>query len=278
MSLWDWFLSLFKKKKKNMKGVCISLGLNSVDPKHYNNWKGKLYGCEYDAKDIVEITKKNGFETTLLLTLNATRSNLISELNSYSESLKANDLLVLYYSGHGGQIPDREGEEKDGKDETWCLYDGQFVDDELYYQLTKFKAGVRILVISDSCHSGTMTKDSYYEDLPLYKRMPRDLEEEVYQTNCDMYDEILHPIKQSKAIVYADVLLISGCQDNQLSSDGSRNGKFTGELLNIYKAGKTKNYFEFYTSIVKRMPPTQTPNYYFMNNDAFWKENKVFKI
>ncbi len=29
----------------------------------------------------------------------------------------------------------------------------------------------------------------------------------------------------------ASILLISGCQDNQLSADGEVNGLFTGELL-----------------------------------------------
>jgi hypothetical protein len=43
-------------------------------------------------------------------------------------------------------------------DETWCLYDGQLLDDELHGAWEKFQAGVRILVFSDSCHSGTVLK------------------------------------------------------------------------------------------------------------------------
>ena len=38
-------------------------------------------------------------------------------------------------------MPDVTGEEDDKKDETWCLFDGQLIDDELYYELSRFAAG-----------------------------------------------------------------------------------------------------------------------------------------
>jgi metacaspase-1 len=65
---------------------------------------------------------------------------------------------LLTYSGHGGQVPDTNNDEVDRVDETWCLYDRQFLDDELYYFLSKFKEGVRILVFIDCCHSGTVIR------------------------------------------------------------------------------------------------------------------------
>ena len=55
-------------------------------------------------------------------------------------------------------MPDTSGEEVDRQDETWCLWDGQLIDDELYLELSRFAAGVRVLVLSDSCHSGTVTR------------------------------------------------------------------------------------------------------------------------
>jgi metacaspase-1 len=63
--------------------------------------------------------------------------------------------------------------------------------------------------------------------------------------------------------VEASVLLISGCQDNQLSYDGPRNGRFTTELLATWRDGAFRGgYREFHRSILTRMPPDQSPNLY----------------
>jgi hypothetical protein len=66
------------------------------------------------------------------------------------------------YSGHGNQVPDLDGEEPDKLDETWCLYDGQMIDDELYRMYGALAEGVRVLILSDSCHSGTVAKGMFY--------------------------------------------------------------------------------------------------------------------
>ena len=81
--------------------------------------------------------------------------------------------FFLTYSGHGGQVPDVNGDEDDKKDETWCLYDGQLIDDELYYELSRFAAGVRILVLSDSCHSGTVTRAALMPPATIPTQRPK---------------------------------------------------------------------------------------------------------
>lgn len=60
----------------------------------------------------------------------------------------------------------------------------------------------------------------------------------------------------------ASVLLISGCQDNQLSLDGTRNGLFT-QRLRLREVGATDaagTYPDLHRRIVALMPPQQTPN------------------
>jgi peptidoglycan hydrolase-like protein with peptidoglycan-binding domain len=67
---------------------------------------------------------------------------------------------------------------------------------------------------------------------------------------------------KSAADVRATVLLVSGCQDNQLSYDGPRNGRFTTELLATWQDGAFRgDYGAFHRSILTRMPPDQSPNY-----------------
>jgi hypothetical protein len=140
------------------KGLALTIGLNLVDPNHYSGWDGQLNACEFDAEDMTEITKSKGFEVQSLLTKNATVENVTKGINKAAEKLVSGDIFMLSYSGHGGKLPDQNSDETDKTDESWCLYDRQFVYDELNNNLAEFKDGVRILVLSYSCHSGTVTR------------------------------------------------------------------------------------------------------------------------
>jgi hypothetical protein len=225
-----------------------------VSPTHYSGWDGQLCACEADANDMANIAKHNGFEAKTLLTNNATRKNVMNEISNVGSLLKSGDIFMLTYSGHGGQLPDLNDDEDDDRlDETWCLYDGMLVDDEIYNLFSKFESGVRIITLSDSCHSGTVTKEilseKVYTQINLegkesvrYRNMPRDVELRVYRDNKEFYDNILtnKELAQSIDKVKASSLLISGCLDNQLSADGPFNGLFTGTLLRVWNNGRFK--------------------------------------
>jgi hypothetical protein len=275
------------------KGLALAIGLNSVDPKHYGGWSGELNACEADAEDMANIGKSRNFKVKTLLTKAATRTKVIGEISRAARTLKSGDIFMLSYSGHGGQVPDVNNDEPDAQDETWCLYDGQLVDDEIYTQLGKFSQGVRILVFSDSCHSGTVVKLAYYQGTTAapssgtnpqgsrYRFMPPDVALRTYRANRVFYDRILRNIKKSaEETVKASGLLISGCQDNQLSADGDFNGLFTSQLLRIWKQGAFKgNYKKFHQAIVRRMPPDQTPNYFRVGRiDSKFEAQRPFTI
>lgn len=263
------------------QGLALCIGLNSVDPVHYQGWNGILNACENDAKDISKISP--GFKSTIILTKEATRDKVINEIKKAAKELKDGDLFMLYYSGHGGQIPDLDRDEPDCLDETWCLYDGEFPDDELYGLLELFEEGVRILVFSDSCHSGTIIKSKDFHRTEKVKLMPHDAAEVVYMANKDFYDGILKSEtskKRKDADIKASILLISGCQDNQFSSDGAFNSLFTWELKKAWNNGKFEgDYRKFHGKIVKEMPSDQTPNYVTLgkSNDQFERQ-KPFTI
>lgn len=112
------------------KGLALTIGLNAVDPQHYGDWSGELMACEADAEDMAEIAKSKKFQTTTLLTKNGTREKVAAEIRKAASTLKSGDMFMLSYSGHGGQVPDKNDDEPDAQDETWCLYDGELLDDE----------------------------------------------------------------------------------------------------------------------------------------------------
>jgi hypothetical protein len=258
------------------QGIALAIGLNSVDPAHYGGWSGDLNACEADADDMGAVAKSRGFSIQKLLTKGATRSKVISAIKKAAAKLKTGDMFLLSYSGHGGQLPDLNDDEPDGQDETWCLYDGEIIDDELNRLYGMFAKGVRILVFSDSCHSGTVVKMAYYSNergappIPSengslrYRFMPKDVALRTYRENKSFYDKLLTQNTKKPGVVQASIMLISGCQDNQLSADGTFNGLFTGHMLSVWKNGMFNgNYRSFHQAIVRRMPPDQTPNLFF---------------
>jgi hypothetical protein len=266
------------------KGMALTIGLNAVDPNQYAGWDGKLIACENDAQDLAEIARSRGFEVETLLTGDATRKNVMARISKAAAALKADDIFLLYYSGHGGQLPDKNDDEPDGLDETWCLYDAQLVDDELYTLWSTFAAGVRLFALSDSCHSGTVLKFALNQPLalmqtslgntPRYKAMPKELEGRVYRQNKAFYDTILtNPnLALKDEDIKAPAILISGCLDNQYSEDGPFNSLFTAHLLKVWHEGKFTGSIKTFHQMIKNiMPPNQTPNYFLIGpkNQAF---------
>lgn len=260
------------------RGLSLHIGLNAVDPRHYEGWSGPLTACEADARDMEALAKEKGFEAHVLLTKDATREKVQKAIESAAKKLEKGDIFFLSYSGHGGQIPDLDDEEEDALDETWCFYDSQWIDDENYKMWSSFKAGVRIVVLSDSCHSGTVVKTAYHatrsnhpanlvpvlegEGVARYRAMPVDAIRRTYDKHRKHYDAIAKAAK-TKHTIGATVLLISGCQDNQLSSDGMFNGLFTGTLLRVWRHGTYKGtYRRFARAIIRKMPPDQAPKYW----------------
>jgi hypothetical protein len=261
-------------------GQSVHIGLNRVDPNKYGGWDGKLIACENDARDLAQLAQASQFRATTLLTADATVSNVASELRRAARELTNGDILLLTYSGHGGQVPDLNGpeDEPDRLDETWCLYDREFIDDELFKELEAFAEGVRIVAFFDSCHSGTglrvreiLSPEALEEQFQTRnpeevertsRLMPLGRQHDLYQRDKAFYDEIQRNLDAKDARdLGVSALLISACQDSQLAADGLLNGLFTGTLLEVWNGGKFPGgYSAFHREILKRMPPNQSPN------------------
>lgn len=294
-------------KTPKPRAVSIHVGLNAVNPKQYEGWSGDLVACEFDAKDMAAIAGAAGIKPAVFLTKKATRANVLAAVRNASKTMRAGDFLFLTYSGHGGQIPDVTGEEDDKLDETWCLYDGELIDDEVFLELGRFAEGVRILVLSDSCHSGTVTRArlpeggtpggrskmmppavamrTYREHKDFYDKLQREVAKDAGKADVPDPDSALARIVVSPRLTAiandckASVLLISGCQDNQTSMDGDHNGAFTEQLLQVWDHGKFKgNYAQFHAAIKGRMPRAQVPNLFTLGPAASFLAQSPFTI
>lgn len=280
------------------KGQYLTIGVNSLDASAYGA-PGTLGGCENDARDMARIAEQQGFTGVTLLTAEATSFSVLAELRKAADELESGDILLLTFSGHGGQVPDINGDdEADALDETWCLHDRQLIDDELYAIWKKFKSGVRILVLSDSCNSGTVAKSLFRqaEHRPFDLGSPDDMHR-AFTLNSDFiaglrggpgkvikglplrrsianyarfkddYDELQKaagPSAKTASSLAASVILISGCQDGESSWDNGTGGDFTQALKKVWAdGGFAGTHLEFWKAIsAGDLEPTQNPNYY----------------
>ncbi|SPF78741.1 hypothetical protein ALP8811_02672 [Aliiroseovarius pelagivivens] len=255
------------------KGMSLHVGLNLVDPAHYDGWDGKLAACEADALDMEALAEAEGFTPTRLLTADATRQNVVDQIEQAAAELKAGDMFLLTVSGHGGRVPDfNQDEDHDGDDkmdETLCLFDFQIADDELYMLWTKFQAGVRVLVVPDTCHSGSMIRFGPGAPTTLFGRpmspnpnvraMPLYIEERVWRANEAAYREAsksYSALKESvmtsplSSPIQASVLNLGACKDTQFAMDGPRNGAFTGALLKVWADGAFKGDYRSFRAAI----------------------------
>src|SRR5262249_30048718 len=153
------------------------------------------------------------------------------------------DFLFLTVSSHGSQVKDENGDEPDGYDETWRFFDGEIVDDEVFGLLSQFAAGVRIFVLSDSCHSGTiisvppaLVAAARLSTGPQVRPAPRFQSKQIPPADQARYVKehavelrgIQETFKLGRNVpIKASVLLISACQDGQVALDGEPHGVFT---------------------------------------------------
>lgn len=261
------------------KGISLHIGMNEVDPNGYPlrptrpgrkfvvlsdeyhpvsfdcdfkvGWVGPLSSCELDAENMYKLAKRQKFDAKILRTKKATTDNVIKVMRKAAKKLVAGDTFFMSYSGHGAQVEDLSGDEADGEDETWCLYDRMFLDDEQRELYAEFAEGVKIVVLSDSCHSGSATrsgKSNSSEELGRYEHgEPRKMEERtalnVYRGRKKEYDQIQRALKSPPPKLKASRILFSACQDHETAMGYSDGGAFTVALLKIWNNGKFKGNY-----------------------------------
>ncbi|MEN8160057.1 MAG: prolipoprotein diacylglyceryl transferase family protein, partial [Myxococcota bacterium] len=99
----------------------------------------------------------------------ATRDNMLAAFDRLAERSAPGDFVYLHYSGHGSQAQDTDGDEAgDSRDETLIPHDGRtgqipdITDDELARAAAKLE-GRQLVIVLDSCHSGTATRGAFVQ-------------------------------------------------------------------------------------------------------------------
>ncbi|MGE0787574.1 MAG: caspase domain-containing protein [Sandaracinaceae bacterium] len=124
--------------------------------------QSQLYGCADDARLLAEAMRESHVQNAtdqLVLPDNlATRQGFEQGVSQIASIARPEDVVLVFYSGHGNQVPDDDGDELDQLDETIVLFDGPMRDDEVVRSLERIGAGTVMLVL-DSCFSGGFADD-----------------------------------------------------------------------------------------------------------------------
>ncbi|WP_169730615.1 caspase family protein [Calidithermus chliarophilus] len=128
-----------------------------------------LPGPDRDLELMRQVALKLGFQPAqvrLLKDREATREGILKAADEWLvRGTKAGDRAIFYFSGHGTQLRDLNGDEDDGCDEAIVGQDGRVVSDDEIDGLLQKVAASEIWVILDSCFSGTATKSALFGEI-----------------------------------------------------------------------------------------------------------------
>ena len=125
-------------------------------------------GSEEDAIETADFIKQRyGFldsEIHVVLGKQATGARIVAEFREWLiRGTQPGDRVFFLYSGHGSRLPDDNGDEADGYDETLAPYDvsedpRSHIRDDRLNDLIRQLAGRTVVMLFDSCHSGTISR------------------------------------------------------------------------------------------------------------------------
>ena len=168
----------------------------------------KLKTAEADARAVEHLLRDTyGFQTKLLV--NATRAQIVSVLSAYRRELPADASLLIYYAGHG--VNDKETDKA-----YWLPVDAERDDQTNWIIADEITTGIKaiparhVLVVSDSCYSGTLTRG-------LGEMLPRSSEREQFLRRM--------------AAGRSRTLMASGGDEPVADSGGSGHSVFAAALL-----------------------------------------------
>jgi len=215
-----------------------------------------LRGCVNDVKNMKSLlTSTYGFKSAdinVLTDFAATKTAIETAIRSLIRGARSGDVVLVHFSGHGSNVPDNDGDEADKRDEILCPSDLDWKkplrDDWLRSTFDSLRSNVSLTVITDCCHSGTITRALQPPDAPMMERYlpsPWDLVAEESgralrgKTRATVRKSSRTARKNKDVVAVAEMpeILITGCRDKQTAADawikGSYNGALTYYLVEV---------------------------------------------
>jgi len=239
------------------KGISLHVGVNAT-----SIGGTSLVGCVNDATEMALIAEKHHFEgREVVADCKATFKYVTDKIKEAATQLGPGDIFFFTFSGHGSHISDEveDDNEVDFRDETLVLFDFMICDDYLARELwPRFAPGVRILMIADSCHSGTVASIVEGGNSTNTKALSNADRIEHLANNSQFYEDNCKNLVEKP--ILASVLQIGACDDSDTTADGSPNSAFTQKLLDVVKGATPPiSYTKLVAELRILLASTQVP-------------------
>jgi len=254
------------------RALCI--GINAYPGTGFD-----LRGCVNDAHDWAERLSRHDFAMQpLLLDGDATLEAMRGAIDALLRPAAAGDSMVIVFAGHGTcHTPDSTGDELEGYDQGFAPSDvhvaGPMVDDEIHWRLNQRPLGSTLLLIADSCHSGSVSRAWWNPPNTGHRGpLPRALPTGAWPKAAHVPDASTPVRKLSELVQLDDDILMAACKDG--SGDFAADvyiadrpcGLFTHHALtaldNLERRGDRLDYRSWFAEIECLMPrdgPQQHP-------------------
>lgn len=224
------------------RSVALLIGVGD-----YGDQQLDIPGVDVDLDNAAKLVRGLGVadaDIVRLFNQQATVARVEAQLQGLAQQLSSDDQLILYVSTHGLQLRDQNGDERDGRDEALALADfavgsagdaqpiqGVLRDDRLGELLAALPT-TRILVIADTCHSGTISKtlgdglEDVLNRVGKFIQLPRWLRGEGNAVVETGLQELNQP----------GVVLLSAAGDGELADIDERGSAFTRALIETQRS------------------------------------------
>ncbi|KAI0293770.1 caspase domain-containing protein [Russula brevipes] len=210
-----------------------------------------FFALGFKPDDVRIITDKNPLDLP-------TKENILDAMRELVRDAKPHDSFFLYFSGHGTQVKDMNGDEQDGLDECICAMDwrgngqppyedtpGLIIDDVMHEILVKhLPLQCRLTAVFDACHSGTVL------DLPYIYSSKGVVKEIKHQNKLGLLREKAN---------YADVVSLSASKDSRTAKETRKGGALRLAFINCLT---TFRYNVTYKELIKSVRDYMRNNRY----------------
>jgi len=252
-------LTAFAIPQNNSEKRCLIIAIGKYE--HL-----RPISSENDIPLVQSSLETQGFtDFRILKNEQASRHKILDELKKLEKDSKTGDIIVILFASHGQGIPDDNGDEPDGIDESICCYgaeaylsdnyngDEHLRDDELGKYLDKIrqKSGPsgQIIVLLDACYSGSGTRSDEKPSRGIANLLTREGEIPEVKGN----DDVTFKESLSAQVLenMAPIIVFSGSRADEKNFEyygvGSLSFAFNKALSNI--TGKKTTYRSLFAEI-----------------------------